>query len=69
MSGDVNFVSQANATASQLAFVNAAGHAIVKVDNTSFVPFNFKRNSVSSSDTSVRAVHALTSDAGQDHLA
>lgn len=44
--GDVNFVSQANATASQLAFVNAAGHAIVKVDNTSFVPFNFKRNSV-----------------------
>ncbi|KAI0651158.1 concanavalin A-like lectin/glucanase domain-containing protein [Trametes meyenii] len=44
--GDVNYLSQANATQDGLTFVNDAGHAIVKVDNTSFVPFNFKRNSV-----------------------
>ncbi|CDO68761.1 Glycoside Hydrolase Family 16 protein [Trametes cinnabarina] len=44
--GDVNYLSQANATADNLVFVNNAGNAIIKVDNTSFVPFNFKRNSV-----------------------
>ena len=44
--GDVNFLSEANATASQLTFVDDAGHAIIKVDNTTFVPFNQKRNSV-----------------------
>ncbi|KAI8990389.1 concanavalin A-like lectin/glucanase domain-containing protein [Trametes punicea] len=44
--GDVNYLSQANATADHLAFINDAGHAIIKVDNTTFVPFNFKRNSV-----------------------
>ncbi|RDX50093.1 hypothetical protein OH76DRAFT_1349667 [Lentinus brumalis] len=44
--GDVTYVDQANATASKLAFVNEAGHAIIKVDDTSFVPYNEKRNSV-----------------------
>ncbi|KAI0354274.1 hypothetical protein OH77DRAFT_1426345 [Trametes cingulata] len=44
--GHVNYVPQANATADHLAFVNDAGHAIIRLDNTSFVPFNFKRNSV-----------------------
>ncbi|KAI1790516.1 concanavalin A-like lectin/glucanase domain-containing protein [Ganoderma leucocontextum] len=44
--GDVNFLSEANATASKLTFVNDAGRAVIKVDNTTFVPFNFKRNSV-----------------------
>ncbi len=46
--GDVTYVDQANATASKLAFVNDAGHAIIKVDDTSFVPYNEKRNSVRS---------------------
>ncbi|KAI0354210.1 hypothetical protein OH77DRAFT_1405538 [Trametes cingulata] len=45
-SGDVIWVDQANATQSQLAYVNGAGHAIIKVDNTTFVPYNYKRNSV-----------------------
>ncbi|KAI0659613.1 concanavalin A-like lectin/glucanase domain-containing protein [Cubamyces menziesii] len=44
--GDVNYLSQANATADGLTFINGAGNAIVKVDNTTFVPFNIKRNSV-----------------------
>ncbi|KAI0092215.1 concanavalin A-like lectin/glucanase domain-containing protein [Irpex rosettiformis] len=43
-SGDVNYVNQAQST--NLAFVNSAGRAIIKVDNTSFVPYNQKRNSV-----------------------
>ncbi len=37
-------MNQSDAT--NLAFVNGAGQAIVKVDNTSFVPYNQKRNSV-----------------------
>ena len=47
LEGDVTYVSQANASASQLAYVNSAGNAIIKVDNTTFVPYNEKRNSVS----------------------
>ncbi|KDQ55967.1 glycoside hydrolase family 16 protein [Jaapia argillacea MUCL 33604] len=45
-SGDVIFVNQTNATADHLAYVNSAGHAIIKVDNTTNVPYNYKRNSV-----------------------
>ena len=45
--GDVIWVDQANATQSHLAYVNDAGHAIIKVDNTTNVPWNYKRNSVS----------------------
>ncbi|KAI0673184.1 concanavalin A-like lectin/glucanase domain-containing protein [Trametes maxima] len=44
--GDVNWVDQTNATQSKLAYVNDAGHAIIKVDNTTFVPYNYKRDSV-----------------------
>ncbi|RPD78311.1 hypothetical protein L226DRAFT_481036 [Lentinus tigrinus ALCF2SS1-7] len=44
--GDVTYVDQANATSSKLAYVNDAGHAVIKVDDTSFVPYNYKRNSV-----------------------
>ncbi|KAI9066573.1 hypothetical protein FKP32DRAFT_355906 [Trametes sanguinea] len=44
--GDVTWVDQNTATSSKLTYVNDAGHAIVKVDDTSFVPFNQKRNSV-----------------------
>ena len=46
--GDVNWVTQANATQSKLAYVDDDGHAIIKVDNTTFVPYNYKRDSVSS---------------------
>jgi hypothetical protein len=42
--GDVTYVNQTNAT--NLAYINPIGHAIIKVDNTTFVPYNDKRNSV-----------------------
>ncbi|KAI0339157.1 hypothetical protein BDW22DRAFT_1336775 [Trametopsis cervina] len=43
--GSVNYVTKANS--SSLAYVNdATNRVIIKVDNTSFVPYNFKRNSV-----------------------
>ncbi|KAJ3475280.1 hypothetical protein NLI96_g11942 [Meripilus lineatus] len=44
--GDVNYVSQANATAMKLAYVNDAGNAIIKVDNITNVPYPEKRDSV-----------------------
>ncbi|KAG0704860.1 glycoside hydrolase family 16 protein [Suillus ampliporus] len=45
--GDVNYVSAQNATAYQLAYVDpSTNHAIIKVDNTSTVVYNNKRNSV-----------------------
>jgi hypothetical protein len=44
--GDVWWLSREDATSQNLAYVNEAGHAIMKVDNTSNVLFNDKRNSV-----------------------
>jgi len=45
--GDTIFVSAANATSQHLAYVDSTtNRAIIKVDNTSFVPFNIKRDSV-----------------------
>ncbi|KAL0960920.1 hypothetical protein HGRIS_005928 [Hohenbuehelia grisea] len=45
--GDAVFVSASTAASSKLAFVDSgSGHAIVKVDNTSQVPSNEKRNTV-----------------------
>ncbi|PCH43197.1 glycoside hydrolase family 16 protein [Wolfiporia cocos MD-104 SS10] len=44
--GDVNWVTEANATAEHLAYVNGAGHAIIKVDNSTDVPYPDKRDTV-----------------------
>ncbi|KAG9007178.1 hypothetical protein FRB94_014561 [Tulasnella sp. JGI-2019a] len=44
--GDAIFVNSSVATSSQLAYVNSAGNAIIKVDNTSTVLYNDKRNTV-----------------------
>ena len=38
------YVNQTNAT--NLAYVTPSGTAIIKVDNTTFVPYNDKRDSV-----------------------
>lgn len=43
----IRFVSASEAASSQLAYVdNQSNHAIIKVDNTSTVDWNYKRNSV-----------------------
>ncbi|KAI0089537.1 concanavalin A-like lectin/glucanase domain-containing protein [Irpex rosettiformis] len=44
--GDVWWLNQTEATAEHLAYVNDAGHAIIRVDNTTNVPLNEKRNTV-----------------------
>lgn len=44
--GDAIFVTASQAASQQLAFVNAAGNAIMKVDNKTNVAFNQKRNTV-----------------------
>jgi len=44
--GDVWYLDQTNATSQNLAYVNSAGNAIIKVDNTTNVPYNQKRNSI-----------------------
>ena len=45
--GDVWWLNASDAFTQKLAYVNDAGNAIMKVDNTSNVPFNEKRNTVS----------------------
>ncbi|KAF8587678.1 glycoside hydrolase family 16 protein [Ramaria rubella] len=57
--GDAFFVSQQVASSAQLAFVNSAGNAIIKVDNTTTVPFNQKRNTVRISSTDLYGVGSL----------
>lgn len=44
LSLDVVFVNQS--ASADLAYVNDAGNVIIKVDNTSVVPYNEKRNTV-----------------------
>lgn len=45
--GDVTWVNSSVATSSpQLTYINDAGNAIIKVDNTSTVAYNYKRDSV-----------------------
>jgi hypothetical protein len=41
-----SFVTASQATSQQLAFVNSAGNAVMKVDNKTNVAFNDKRNTV-----------------------
>ncbi|KAI0331370.1 hypothetical protein GY45DRAFT_1322414 [Cubamyces sp. BRFM 1775] len=44
--GHVNYLNESSATSQKLAYVNDAGHAIIRVDDFSFVPWEQKRNSV-----------------------
>lgn len=44
--GDVNWLNAADATSQGLAYTDEAGHAIMKVDNTTNVANGDKRNSV-----------------------
>ena len=41
-----SFVTASQAASERLAFVNSAGNAVMKVDNTTNVPFNEKRHTV-----------------------
>lgn len=49
--GDAIWVNQSVATSSNLAYVDSNGKAILKVDNTTNVPYNYKRNTVRISTT------------------
>jgi hypothetical protein len=44
--GDVWWLDEADAMSQGLAYINGANNAIIKVDNTSNVEMNNKRNSV-----------------------
>lgn len=44
--GDVTFLSASENSKDNLAYVNSAGNAIIKVDNTTNVAYNYKRNSI-----------------------
>lgn len=44
--GDTNFVSSQNAAQMRLTYVSEAGNAIIKIDNTTVVPDQQKRDSV-----------------------
>ena len=47
IAGDAWYLDQQSASQQQLAYVNAQGNAIIKVDNSTNLAFGEKRNSVS----------------------
>lgn len=57
--GDTIFVSAAVAASAKLAYADSNNHAIIKVDNTSTVPYNQKRNTVRISSNNSYAVGSL----------
>ena len=68
--GDVIWVDRQTAFSQGLVYNNAAGNAIIKVDNTTNVPWNDKRNSVSTlllSASDGAFVLLICSGPGKDH--
>lgn len=59
ITGDVWWLDESDATSQGLAYTDDAGHAIIKVDNTSNVAYNDKRNSVRLLDSAYKT-SALT---------
>lgn len=57
--GDAIFVSQEVGSSANLAYVNGAGNAIIKVDNTTKVPAGQKRNTVRIQTNDVYGVGSL----------
>ena len=66
--GDVIWVDRTNATTDNLAFVNAAGHAIIKVDNTSNVTYLDKRNSVHTETLCLPFLFSNSDFSGSDRI-
>ena len=57
--GDVWWLDEQDAMSQGLAYVDDNGRAIIKVDNTSNVPFNQKRNTVRITSTDSYGVGSL----------
>ncbi|KAM0750678.1 hypothetical protein T439DRAFT_342968 [Meredithblackwellia eburnea MCA 4105] len=57
--GDTIFVNQSLADSLDLTYINSAGNAIIKVDNTSTVPYNEKRNTVRIASTDLYSTGTL----------
>ncbi|KIJ57282.1 glycoside hydrolase family 16 protein [Sphaerobolus stellatus SS14] len=57
--GDVNWVDRNTAWSENLIGVNAAGNVIIRVDNATNVPFNFKRDTVRITSTDVYDLGSL----------
>ncbi|TFL00746.1 glycoside hydrolase family 16 protein [Pterulicium gracile] len=58
-SGDVWWLNRDDAYSQRLAYINDAGNAVLKVDNTGNVPFNEKRNSIRITSMDSYAVGSL----------
>jgi hypothetical protein len=54
-----SFLASEQATAQQLAFVNSAGNAIIKVDNTTVVPAGANRDTIRITTTDTYGVGSV----------
>lgn len=65
--GDAIWVNQSVATNDRLAYVDSNGKAILRVDNSTNVPWNEKRNTVGSTNSLNQEIFHLRSTLGPNH--